>query len=73
MSVSEQNNTMDVLSVHHLDSFDSDDLFRDFNTNEMEIDGMAEYFLLNEATTAAKSKTIDLKSKKEQLWEQFIG
>ena len=73
VSVSEQNNTVDVSSVHHLDSFDSDDLFRDFNTNEMEIDGMAECSSLNEATTAAKSKTIDLKSKKEQLWEQFTG
>jgi hypothetical protein len=65
--VSEQNNT-----------FDSDDLFRDFNTNEIdmneiEIDSIVECFLLNKATTTAKSKIIDLKSKKEQLWEQFTG
>ena len=73
VSVSEQNNTVDASSVHNLDPFDSDDLFRDFNTNEMEIDGMAECSSLNEAITAAKSKTVDLKSKKEQLWEQFTG
>ena len=66
MSVSEQNNIVDASSVHDLDPFDSDDLFRDIDTNEMAIDGMAEFSSLNEATTAAKSK-------KEQLWEQFTG
>ena len=72
VSVSKQNNTVDALLVYNLDLFDSNDLFRDFNTNEMEINGMAEYSSLNEAITAAKFKTIDLKSKKKQLWEQFI-
>ena len=65
--VSKQNNTIDALSVYNLDPFNSNNLFRDFNTNKMEINGMAECFLLNKAITAAKSKTVDLKSKKEQL------
>ena len=30
---------------------------------------MAECFSLNKATTTAKSKTVGLKFKKEQLWE----
>ena len=60
------------MSVYYLDSFDSDNLFKDFNTNEidineMEIDGIVECSLLNEATTTVKFKTIDLKPKKEQL------
>ena len=67
ISVSKQNNTVDVLSVYYLDSFNSDNLFRDFNINKMEINSMVEYFLLNKAITAAKPKTIGLKSKKEQL------
>ena len=67
MSVFEQNNTIDVLLVHYLDSFNSDNLFRDFNTNKMEIDSIIKYSLLNKATTVVKPKTIGLKSKKEQL------
>ena len=39
----------------------------------MEINSITECSLLNKATTTAKSKTVDLKSKKEQLQEQFIG
>lgn len=70
MLISKQNNTVNVLSVHHLDSFNSDDLFRDFNTNKIdtnkiEINSIAEYSSLNKAITIAKSKTINLKSKKE--------
>jgi hypothetical protein len=61
---------VNVSLVHYLDSFNSDNLFRDFNTNEidinkMEINDIVECFSLNKATTAVKSKTIDLKSKKE--------
>ena len=67
MSVFKQNNTIDVLLVHYLDSFNSDNLFRDFNTNKMEIDSIIKYSLLNKATTVVKPKTIGLKSKKEQL------
>jgi len=69
VSVSKQNNTVDALSVYNVDPFNSNDLFRYFNTNEMEIDGIMECPLFNEAITAAKPKTVDLKSKKEQLWE----
>jgi hypothetical protein len=61
---------VNVSFVHYLDSFNSDNLFRDFNSNEidinkMEINDIVECFSLNKATTAVKSKTIDLKSKKE--------
>ena len=73
MLVSKQNNTVDALLVYNIDPFDSNNLFRYFNTNEMEIDSMAECPLFNKAITAAKPKTIDLKFKKEQLWEQFTG
>ena len=65
VSVSKQNNTVDALLVYNLDLFDSNDLFRDFNINKMEIDSTAECSSLNKATTIAKSKTVDLKSKKE--------
>ena len=71
--VSKQNNTIDASLVYNLDPFNSNNLFRDFNTNKMEIDSIVECFSLNKAITAAKSKTVDLKSKKEQLWEQFTG
>ena len=63
--VFKQNNTINVLSVHYLNSFDSDNLFRDFNTNKMEINSIVECFLLNKTITAVKPKTISLKSKKE--------
>ena len=56
---------MNVLLVHYLGSFNSNDLFKDFNMNKMEIDGIVEYSLFNKATTAAKPKTIGLKFKKE--------
>ena len=56
---------MDASLVYNLDPFNSNDLFRDFNINKMEINGMAECFSLNEATTIVKSKTVGLKSKKE--------
>ena len=58
---------MDILLVHYLNSFDSNNLFRDFNTNEMEINGITECSLFNKAITAAKPKIIGLKSKKKQL------
>ena len=69
MLVSKQNNALDASSVHYLDSFNSNDLFRDLNTNKIEINGMVECSSLNKAMTTTKSKTVDLKSKKEQLWE----
>jgi len=65
--VSNQNNIVDALSVYYLDSFDSNNLFRDFNTNKIEINSIVECFSLNKAITIAKSETVDLKSKKEQL------
>ena len=67
MLVSKQNNTIDALLVYNLDPFNSNNLFRDFNTNKIDINSIAECSSLNKATTIAKSKTIDLKSKKEQL------
>ena len=67
--VSKQNNTVDALLVYNLDPFNSNNLFRDFNTNKIEINGIVECFLLNKAITTAKSKTVGLKFKKEQLWE----
>ena len=67
VSVSKQDNTIDALLIYYLDSFNSNNLFKDFNINKIEINSIAKRSLLNKTITIVKSKIINLKSKKEQL------
>ena len=54
--VFKQNNIVDALSVHYLDTFNSDNFFRDFNMNKMQFIGQ-KYIISSPCPALRKQKS----------------